>query len=325
MKTANTILHILKNKGEMPVKDLVEITKVSRQMVHKALIHLLENNSIVKIGKSPKVYYQFKEPEKDLIEVNLSLEDRFFLEQSFIEIDEYGNLLKGQGAFEYWCKKRKEPIMKTLEKYKETTKKYQEFFDEYGVISGLVKLQNTKGFDIIGLEDIFYLDFYAIERFGKTKLGKMLHFAKQGQNKKLSLELIDIIKAKVLALCQRLKIDAVGFIPPTINRKVQIMDLMASRLQLPYRHIAIDKVTGEIIVPQKALSKLSDRMENARQSIIPIDKNAYDTILLIDDAVGSGSTLNETAIKIKKKGIAKVVYGLAITGSYKGFEVISEA
>ena len=51
----------------------------------------------------------------------------------------------------------------------------------------------------------------------------------------------------------------------------------------------------------------------------------YNNILLIDDAVGSGSTINETAKKIKQKGICKGrVIGLAITGSFKGFDVISE-
>ncbi len=45
---------------------------------------------------------------------------------------------------------------------------------------------------------------------------------------------------------------------------------------------------------------------------------------LIDDAVGSGATLQETARKIKDRGIAKKVYGVALVGSIKGFEVISE-
>jgi len=52
---------------------------------------------------------------------------------------------------------------------------------------------------------------------------------------------------------------------------------------------------------------------------------SYKNILLIDDAVGSGSTLNETAGQIKRKGICKgQVIGLTITGSFKGFDVISE-
>jgi hypothetical protein len=40
--------------------------------------------------------------------------------------------------------------------------------------------------------------------------------------------------------------------------------------------------------------------------------------------VGSGATMNEIALKLKDQYLAKEVFGLAITGSYKGFEVISE-
>lgn len=48
-------------------------------------------------------------------------------------------------------------------------------------------------------------------------------------------------------------------------------------------------------------------------------------VLLIDDAVGSGATLNEVASQIKQRGIASgKVIGLAIAGSLKGFDVISE-
>ena len=39
---------------------------------------------------------------------------------------------------------------------------------------------------------------------------------------------------------------------------------------------------------------------------------------------GSGATMNEIALKLKEKKLAKEIIGLAITGSYKGFEVISE-
>lgn len=55
------------------------------------------------------------------------------------------------------------------------------------------------------------------------------------------------------------------------------------------------------------------------------DRGGYNNILLIDDAIGSGATLNETAAQIKNKGICKgKIIGLAITGSFKGFDVISE-
>ena len=51
---------------------------------------------------------------------------------------------------------------------------------------------------------------------------------------------------------------------------------------------------------------------------------SYKNVLLIDDAVGSGSTLNQIAGKIKNKQLAQKVIGLAIVGSFKGFDVITD-
>jgi predicted amidophosphoribosyltransferase len=171
---------------------------------------------------------------------------------------------------------------------------------------------------------MLYCDFYAIERFGKTVLGTLLHFAKQGQNKNLMNEIIDIIKEKINRLIKEKKIDAVGFIPPTIKRHLQFMQVLQKGLNLPLPHINLVKVSGAIPVPQKALSKIEDRIINAQISIIVKDTRRFDKILLIDDAVGSGATINETAAKLKLKQTAKTVTGLAITGSFKGFDVIQE-
>jgi hypothetical protein len=41
--------------------------------------------------------------------------------------------------------------------------------------------------------------------------------------------------------------------------------------------------------------------------------------------VGSGATLNETALQVKRMKVCSgKIIGLAITGSYKGFDVIIE-
>lgn len=82
---------------------------------------------------------------------------------------------------------------------------------------------------------------------------------------------------------------------------------------------------GEVPVAQKTLSKLEQRIENAQGTIFIKDAfKRYEKLLLIDDAVGSGASLNETAKKLKEEKVAKTVIGFAIVGSYKGFDVISE-
>jgi phosphoribosylpyrophosphate synthetase len=137
-------------------------------------------------------------------------------------------------------------------------------------------------------------------------------------------ELIDIIRPQINQIINKYKIDGVGFIPPTVKREVQFMKILEVNLNLPVKILKISKIKTDIVVPQKTLNKLDDRINNAKRTIVVEDYLQYNNVLLIDDAVGSGATLNETAFQIKKNGIAKNIIGLAITGSFKGFDVISE-
>ncbi|MBK8398305.1 MAG: hypothetical protein IPL26_24075 [Leptospiraceae bacterium] len=321
----NKILQLLLEKGEANPREIADYTGFSRQYVHKKLSQLLDSKEVIKIGTPPLVFYQINSNRRVEETEVIGENDKSFLKEHFIEITEDGSLLEGLEAFAYWCQKRKLPLEKTIQEYRQTLLKYKAFRNEHDFINGIEKIKSTKGMDVIHLDGLYYLDFYAIERFGKTLMGQLLHFAKQGQNKKLSLRLIQMSALKIHKLIEILKIDAVGFIPPTIRRDVQFMHLLEKNLNIKIAQIKILKVKGEIIVPQKALSKMEDRILNARQSLFPKETRSFNKVLLIDDAVGSGATLNETANKLKLKGIGKEIYGLAITGSFKGFEVISEA
>jgi DNA-binding transcriptional ArsR family regulator len=316
------LAYILKQTEATPNEMAIHFG-VSRQMIQRHLKHLLDNGAVIKIGRPPHVFYRVVEQTKNNIH-HFSTEDQEFLNEHFIEITNTGEYLKGEEAFLYWCEKRKLPFEKTLEEYKLTLKKYLQY-KQNGLISGKQKISSTKGFSTINLNDVFYLDFYAIERFGKTLLGKLIHFGKQSQSRKLLNEIVLRTKTQVEQAVAELNIDAVGYIPPTISRQLQIMTVLEQGYALPIPHVQLVKVKGEIVVPQKALSKLVDRIENTKQSIMVADKRKYKRVMLIDDAVGSGATLNETAGKLLAKEIAQEVYGLAITGSYKGFDVITEA
>jgi predicted amidophosphoribosyltransferase len=192
------------------------------------------------------------------------------------------------------------------------------------LIDGLEKLKNTKDIGAIGVDELYYLDFYAIERFGKTNLGCLMHYAKQGQNKQLMKTIADEVRNRLFHFIELHKIDAILFVPPTIPRKVQIMSTLEKLLQLDLPTVNVRKVSNAIAVPQKALSKLYERVANARNTFVVLEKKKFKKVLILDDAIGSGATINEIAKKLKDKKIAQHIVGLAITGSYKGFEVISE-
>jgi predicted amidophosphoribosyltransferase len=137
-------------------------------------------------------------------------------------------------------------------------------------------------------------------------------------------KIVEEIKPKIISLIQKEKIDSVIFVPPTIKREVQFMKVLEKKLNLELPVLKVEKIKTTIIVPQKTLKKIKDREENARATFEVLERTKYKKTLIIDDAVGSGATINEIACKILDKKITKNIIGLSIVGSLNGFEVINE-
>lgn len=320
------ILAYLRKHLEASPGEMTEAFGVSRQMVHRVLQQLNETGILEKLGRPPKVYYRLKDKPLNYRSKTekLSQGETAFLKEHFNLFTETGNELYGEEAFEKWCAKQRLPFAKTVIEYILTREKYLSYFEKNELIDGTQKLMHTKAFVRVCIDKMFYGDFYAIERFGKTKLGNLLHFAKQGQNKPLMEKICVWLKPRLQKLIEKYKIEAVGYIPPTIKREIQFMNYMKRSLNLSLPHININKVTGIIPIPQKSLGKIEDRISNAKASIVVDDKRNFKNILLIDDAMGSGATINETACKLKLKKMADEVFGLVVVGSFKGFDILQE-
>jgi len=327
MNTSQKIVKYIEKHVQVTGAELADYLVITDRAVRKQLKTLLDNDIVVKAGKPPKVYYSLP-PAKDKnpkTKNQLKSIDKITqqtIKDNFLYITPRGTILKGLDGFFIWCQERKQDPVRTATTYRKTVNQYQKYAKQ-GLIDGMYKMKLT--FDDVYLDEVLYIDFYAIEIFGKTKLGQLLLFAKQSQNRKLINELTDIIKPSVIKVIREYNIDGVGFIPPTVKRELQLIKQIQKRLSLDTRTLVINKVKTPVAVPQKTLGKIEDRVINARETIVVQGNDKYSNILLIDDAVGSGSTLNETAKKIRQKGLCggKVI-GLAITGSFKGFEVISE-
>lgn len=322
--TSLKISQYLAEKGQATAAQMVEYLGISRQALFKQLAKLQKNNEIYKIGRPPKVFYYPAEKRADKTSSDiLDEKTEKIIADNFLLITPSGVKMQGVEAFTFWCEKNKLPLAKTAAEYLQTLEKYNHYRRPDGLIDGTEKIKNT--FKDSCLDKLYYLDFYSIERFGKTKLGQLLLYAKQSQNRQIIKELILDIKEKINKFVASENFDGVAFIPPTVKRETQFIRELEKQLNLPLRKIKIDKIKTEIAVPQKTLNKLEDRIENAKKTFVVENSGAYKKILLIDDAVGSGATFNEIACKIRNAGICSgKIIGLSITGSVKGFDVISE-
>jgi DNA-binding MarR family transcriptional regulator len=367
MNTPNTkqnykqiILEFVKENYEVSPIEIITKTGISQQTVHNNLKTLLEEGEIVKKGSGLNVVYfvnMNKLIEKirnkiDFInEENQEILKRFtgaLLDQSetlinkfkdnferildnFILITADGERFNGLEGFDKWCKKQKLDIVKTLQEYNLTLSKYQKFSGKNNLIDATKKFILTFP-EYKDLEKVYYCDFYAIERFGKTKLGNLMFYGKQSQNLKLIKEVCEIVKPTILKFIKENNINAVAFVPPTISREVQFMSVLQRELNLNIPIIKLKKLVNDIAVQQKTIKLADDRIINAENIVVEMNPS-FENVLILDDAVGSGSTFAVVAKKLRLKKVATgKIYAIAIVGSpngviddqKKGFEVINE-
>ncbi len=336
-ETSNQILSYLKKHQQATAHDLFQYLGISRQALFKQLKKLQTQQKITKTGTPPKVFYALLSTEltPTTTEPNFTQHQTSLITDHYLTITPAGQILPGTKGFTYWCEKNGFKPEFYAQKYEEIITKYEKYRQKnpHQLIDGLTKLKTT--FGSAHLDELFYLDFYSYEIFGKTKLGSLLLYAKQGQNRKLMSQLFTEIEPKIAELIKAEKITAIGFIPPTVKREVQFMKELSQNIVTHLPRLQIIKIKTDIPVPQKTLSKLNDRIENAQQTIYIQEKHSHAStserqrrsknILLIDDAVGSGATINETAKKLRDQKLCTgKIIGLAITGSLKGFDVINE-
>jgi len=178
--TAKNIIKHLEIRKQATAKELGDFLGISRQALYKQLGKLLRADKIQKIGRPPKVFYQVKIKAEVFTDGEISATDKDVIEKNYLFITPSGQKLQGMEGFAYWCKKNNLDVVKTAPQYTKTLKKF-EVVKTSGLADGTPKIKNT--FAQIFLDKVYYLDFYSIERFGKTKLGQMLLYAKQSQNK----------------------------------------------------------------------------------------------------------------------------------------------
>jgi len=323
--TGRKIVEFIEKNQKVRVYDLVRQFKISPVAIHKQLRKLVVQGQLEKIGRPPLVFYVKSRKEPSFLP-RIAKEQLKKINQSYLYISPRGEIIEGFLGFSRWAvdTKQEKYLERLVAEYIKTREMANKFINTSGWIDALNKLKQT--FKKIYAEGVFFQDFYSLPKFGKTKLGQLMLYAKQSQKRNLMEEIIKMTKPFVEKVIKKFKIEAVIFIPPTVPRQIQFMKELRYGLQISLPNLDLVKVyAGDVPVAQKTLVRLEERIINARETIQLKEKpRLFKRVLLIDDAVGSGATFNETAKKLKEEKMAKKVYALAIVGSFKGFDVIRE-
>jgi len=318
---AKNLLKAIEMYGPIRSSELAKKLNISIKTVYKHLTALSDEQLITKTGITPRVYYAIN-PSSAQELVSATQEDQV-IEQNYIYVSPSGEMVRGIEGFQLWCQKNKFDFAKEKKILTQKIVATQKLKKD-----GLISAKKTilSGKKELHLDNIFFSDFYNFDHFGKTKLGQLVYLGKSSQNKELIREVAKAIKPVIKGLIEKYNIKLICYIPPTIDRKTQFLEVLKRGLQLNLPEITAIKIASGTLVPQKTLRKLEDRIINAQATIaVNPNQKIAGNVLIIDDATGSGATFNETANKIRKiaKGNIKII-GYSVVGSFKGFDVISE-
>ena len=308
-KTREQLLRLLEQKRDPAT--LSEELHITRQTVHRHLAILMKEELIEKFGTGPSVYYIKRKPS---------------VLATFMFLTPVGELLEGEKAFVEWSKRNLKHLSYAEKKelYKQRVEALEEK-KEYGLFSLTGKLRALeKVGEVLHLSSLESITLFSLEDFGRTRLSHLLESTKKTQNKERCAQLIKETLPQIAQYVKQVEADAVAFVPFTLPRKVQLMDEMkkewVQKYDLPV--IEIRKISCSEIREQKHISTIKGRIENAEKTFQVMAGPSYAKVVLVDDFVGSGATLNQIAKEIKGIRGVEEVLGITIVGEEKGFSVV---
>lgn len=323
--TKQNILEYIEQHDVVTVKEVTQYFGLNPTIIHRHLKDLLEQEKIIKLGKAPKVVYKANRTEKYFEEGSLSYTEKQFLERYYYAYDSDGNVLQGYEGFINRCIQRHVDVKNQLNLYQAIITHIESLKDSQGMIDGKNMLSVKLG--DIRIDRLHFIDAYQVGHFGRSKLGSLTFYAKQSQNKELIKKVVHIVKPAVYAYLTKYNIDGICFIPPSIRRGVQFMTELKKQLAIDLPELKLQKLfPSSVVIPQKSLKTMEQRIKNAENTIFVTSwQSPVKNLLLIDDFMGSGATLNTAARKIKEHKLAKKVQAISLLGNIDTqYEVINE-
>lgn len=349
MITLQQIAQFLWDVGPSKIGAICEFYDSNRVSIGKILKLWVELWYIQKTWKAPHSYYSITDLAKTHFGLtqtqNIWKESTILLEysdrkllDSFYKFESNGKVLSWAEGFVKRCQNPK----RNIDPY-EAAKRYIQIIhsiENRKNACGLIDV--TKEFiqgskqkhkqSKIFIDRMYYCDRNNYDEFGRGPLAEQAFFAKTSSNMHLNKKVIQEVLPFIDCLIHKQKIDAIAITPWSINRKVQLLWVLRKALSIYHiPFIPLEKYfPHNIPIAQKSL-KWDQRFVNAESSLqinmqaIQKVPKKYHTILLIDDFVGSGATMNISAKKIKQLQLTENIIWLAFVGNIDmSYEVISE-
>lgn len=244
--------------------------------------------------------------DKDI--VRLLEQERYQISRKWVE-------LVWVDGFIQWCEDRKLDPIPAVDRWIWHIR----YMDSITSIYGIDATHKLIDYPDSHLTKLLYGSIYALPEFGKTKYGTWMELAKTYPSIKIFDKIFSYVNPIINQIILKYNIQALCFVQPTAQRKMQIMHYAEKVIFKDTPRISIQK-TPWYFPAQKTLSKREDRIANAKASFEIIDQqiDTYENILIIDDAVWSGATLVEIANKLLKIWNIKNIIWFSMVGTANG-------
>ena len=311
------LLTAIQDNPDVSPGELVILVGLSRSTVQGGLRMLVRGGFVEKQGSSPQVRYRAVNGVSAVVQ------------DSFIYRGVSGDLLFGTDGLRRWSEGRFEgkKFADIVYLYEDSFMAYQRKKEDelFFTMDASLKIPSS---DIV-FDTLRCLDLYTLRIGGETKRTKeavLLEVAKGSGNPAKIKDLVhDYIVSsvkKINVVVGKEGVDGVAFIPPTAIRKVQIMRLLQTEFVNHNCHGADDvgirrdfSDSNLLRQEQKHVASVKNRIINARNTYKVVRSGkSYKKLLLVDDLVGSGATVNEVARKFKESGVAEEVHCLCLVG-----------
>ena len=336
------IIKYISNNGSSKPGMIATGLQTHRVAIQKLLLEWIQLWYISKAWKTPHVVYDItplvydhhiiSKPapriQRSYPSFILNYNEQHIIDD-FYKFDSDGSLFVKKKWFIAWCTKRNINPKDAAQRYISVINNIQSMKNNCWVIN--VTQQFTiwlqqKHKQKMYLDTMFYCDRYNYDEFGRWPLAEMTFYAKQSQNLKLIHKCLDMIINQIECIVHHHRIDAIAITPPSINRHYQLLSILQKKisyLNIPFVDM-YKYYPNKIAIAQKTL-KWAQRFINALHSIQIQTTTHYENILLIDDFVWSGATMNISAMKLKDKWIAKNIIWLSMVGNIDmSFDIINE-
>jgi hypothetical protein len=199
---ARKILGYIGSNKQAKVVDLVRDLGLSNVAIHKQLNKLMEQGKITRVGKPPLVFYILNK-QTAAIPTDIPQDLQEFIDNTYVYVSPVGEYLIGTEGFIRWAQatNQDKQLLPLAQEYVTVRKEVNLHRSANGwIVATQAKVGNT--FHDTVLNKMLYQDFYSIEKFGKTKLGQMVLYAKISQNKQIIESITEQIRPTIETMLQ---------------------------------------------------------------------------------------------------------------------------